>query len=374
MYNEIQKNRMMTSALTRDGIEVVPKINVVFRVDTKPTIGNQQSGSRFGYRTGTSREEREMEEEDKKAIYNAIVGEGIDPTVPGELHRHRVAWNQLPGRLAVDVWREYVSKFTLDELFQPSQPVRHPLPELLNTGLQVPENKKMSENEKPQPITEVNGIDGILSEFNRLLSNFADWLEGREKKQSVDTINTNVAPGQSSKIIQNNSVPENQTALQLINEMVKKRLTQPETERLGNTGELVPGEYQHNKEYDLLQKRSLKVINVNISNLQFSKKVEDQIVSQWTANWFNNAKAERERIERRQKFVEMSGEEEAANEYVHTLARHFVLVGTNDAREALRALLMRSRLVIARDNQLQNRMSTEWQYIEDILRWLEYRQ
>jgi hypothetical protein len=371
-YNEIQKNRMMTSALTRDGIEVVPNITVVFRVDTKPAH-EDQPGSHFGYRTGTSQEEKAAEKEDKEAIFKAIVGEGIDATVPGEMLRHRVAWNQLPGRLAVDVWREYVAKFTLDELFQQSQPVTPSLQELENIGYQEPENQNSQVNGKPQPLPKAGGTAGILREINSLLSNLADWLEGREQIQSGSANTVDAGIGKPAQKAQNNSAPENQTALQVINEMVQERLSQPLTKKYGDTGVRVPGELQRSKEFYLLQKRGLKVINVSIRNLQFSKKVEDQIVSQWTANWLNNAKAERDRIERRQKFIEISGEEEAANEYVHTLARHFVLVKPHDEREALRALLMRSRFIIARDNELQYRMSTEWQYIEDILRWLENR-
>lgn len=373
-YEEIQKRRTMTSALTRDGIEIVPKITVLFRVNTKPPEDNQQPGSRFGYRTGTSHEEKEAEEEDKKAIYNAIAGEGIDPTFPEDLPRHRVAWNQLPGRLAVDVWREHVAKFTLDELFrQKTQEVPPPQLELPNPERGVAENQNPHEHAEPKPETLADVIAGILREINHLLSDAADLLEGRQKKNDDKAANNNVT-SQPVQTTQKDETPEKKTALQIINEMVKKRLTQPVAERLNDTGERVTGDPERSKEYDLLQKRGLRVISVSISNLHFSKKVEEQLVSQWAANWYNNAKAERERIERHRNYIEMRSEEDAANEYVHTLSRYIMRVRPQNVQETLRALLMRSKFIIARDNQLPNRMSSERQDIEDILFWLENRQ
>ena len=57
-HNQIQDRRKQVSALTRDGIEVVPNISVTFRVDTGfPKEG--QPGSRFGFRTGITKKDKE---------------------------------------------------------------------------------------------------------------------------------------------------------------------------------------------------------------------------------------------------------------------------------------------------------------------------
>ena len=123
-FHQIQERRKEVSALTRDGIEVIPNISVMFKVDTgSPREG--EPGSRFGYRTGIRKKDKENEKSDKEAIRKAILGEGVNPNEQADSPRHRVAWNQLPALLAVDVWREYVSKFTLDELFKPEQLVLH---------------------------------------------------------------------------------------------------------------------------------------------------------------------------------------------------------------------------------------------------------
>src|SRR5215216_162308 len=128
-YNQIQDRRKQVSALTRDGIEVVPKISVIFRVDTGfPKPG--QPGSRFGFRKGVTKQDRELEEKDKEAVRKAILGEGINPMAEPDSPRHRVAWNQLPVLLAVDVWREYAAKFTLDEMFLPTQVVPSTTPQM----------------------------------------------------------------------------------------------------------------------------------------------------------------------------------------------------------------------------------------------------
>src|ERR1051325_2449519 len=117
-YHQIQDRRKQVSAWTRDGIEVVPNISVSFRVDTGlPREG--QPGSRFGFQIGITKKDKAKEAQDKLAIQKAILGEGINPNISSDSPRHRVAWNQLPALLAVDIWREYAAKFTLDELFKP---------------------------------------------------------------------------------------------------------------------------------------------------------------------------------------------------------------------------------------------------------------
>ena len=45
----------MVSALTRDGIEVIPSVSITFRVDTGFPKDNEP-GSRFGYRVGNHKE------------------------------------------------------------------------------------------------------------------------------------------------------------------------------------------------------------------------------------------------------------------------------------------------------------------------------
>ncbi len=97
---ERQKRRLQTSGRTRNGFEIVPNVIVAFQLDVVPGVGHTQ----FGY--------------NEEAVFRALTSGGIDPDLPSDSPNKNVSWNELPGYLAADVWREAVAMFTLDELFQ----------------------------------------------------------------------------------------------------------------------------------------------------------------------------------------------------------------------------------------------------------------
>ena len=118
-HDAMQARRRAVSGLTRDGNEVVPEISITFSLDGQPVTAGQP-GSRFGFSS--------------RAVERAARGEGVNVD-PVTSRRVQVAWNQLPGLIAVDLWREYLAKFTLDDLFtarfgpvpevlQPEQPAQ----------------------------------------------------------------------------------------------------------------------------------------------------------------------------------------------------------------------------------------------------------
>ncbi len=98
-YQQRQAHRYETSGLTRDGVEIVPIVSVAFKLDSIP--GEGKTG--FGY--------------DPQAVWNAIAGVGIKPEAELGSDQRIVSWDWLPGHVAVDLWREYLRKYTLDELF-----------------------------------------------------------------------------------------------------------------------------------------------------------------------------------------------------------------------------------------------------------------
>ncbi len=107
-YQRRQERRWETSGLTRDGVEVIPAVSVTFRLDSK----HGEGGSMFGYNA--------------RSVWRAIASEGIDPNAPPDARSRHVPWNWLPAYLAADLWREYLRKFTLNELFALSDaPVDH---------------------------------------------------------------------------------------------------------------------------------------------------------------------------------------------------------------------------------------------------------
>jgi hypothetical protein len=371
-HNQIQDRRKQVSALTRDGIEVIPNISVTFRVNTGfPKEG--QPGSRFGYRTGITKKDRENEEKDKVAIRRAILGEGINPNVLPDSPRRHVNWNELPATLAVDVWREYVAKFTLDELFKPDQLVPPP-----------PQKPPEPTEEEIDPLSQPvqvgasrsgfkDGLAAMIHEINLIMSWAIKWLEG-EKKGDKST--KPVAP--TSPISDANEKKELQkkTALQVVNEMVKARLTQAEVDVMNDTGQRGQGRIA-SQEYRLLEERGLRVMNVSISKVRLNPSVEEQLIKQWSATWLNNAKAESEQIDRKRNIIETSAQEQALIKYAEILSREVNDVakkGEPNVKETLKTLLMRSRALIRsgeHSEQLRRRMSTELQEVEDMIKWVE---
>ena len=117
-----------TSGLTRDGFAVAPSVSIKFSIK-KPVNKNipTESGviSGYGY--------------DETAVRNAITHEIMSLDSHG--NPVRMEWNKLPAHLVVNLWREYVRKFKLSDLFAMGTP---------RNGLQIIEamiNKRMANPE-----------------------------------------------------------------------------------------------------------------------------------------------------------------------------------------------------------------------------------
>lgn len=95
-------SEQQTNGLTRDGFEIFATISIKFSIkrpaEKKPT----ESGviSQYGY--------------DENSVRNAITREVVQL---GGGEKSRMEWNKLPAHLVVNIWREYVRKFKLSELF-----------------------------------------------------------------------------------------------------------------------------------------------------------------------------------------------------------------------------------------------------------------
>lgn len=366
-YDQAVERRKMVSALTRDGIEVIPTISISFRVNTGfPREG--EPGSRFGYRTGITRKARENEERDKEAIRKAILGEGVNPYKTTEMTRRRVAWNELPASLAVDLWREYVSKFTLDELFKPEQLIqpRPPTPP-------EPVEEEIDPLSQPFELTpEQSSLQRrylrSLRDINVFIAKAIRWMEEgapKDLKSSASSAIDVLRQGTAVK-----SEPVKGTALQVVNEMVHLRLTTPEVAELNDNGVRVAGTVE-SPEYRLLQNRGIVVLSVSISNLRFQKDIEEKIIEKWSASWLKNAEAEKKQIERRQNIIKSAGQEKAIRQYTDLLTRDLLRKKPANAKESLKTLLMRTRTIIIHNDQLRKDMTEEQQALEDILRWVE---
>mgnify|MGYP006883219817 FL=1 len=102
-YNEMTKRLKQTVGLTRDGFEVSPTISIKFRVKRKKnSISQSGVRSRFEY--------------DPDSVRHAVTREVVELD-KSENRRGRITWKQLPEHLVVNLWREYVRKFKLEDLF-----------------------------------------------------------------------------------------------------------------------------------------------------------------------------------------------------------------------------------------------------------------
>nr|BAL56947.1 hypothetical protein HGMM_F45G04C20 [uncultured Chloroflexota bacterium] len=347
----IQKKRQITSAYTRDGLEVVPMITVVFKIDAEPARGNRP-GSRFGYHP--------------ESVLRAIRGEGIEVQVRGEGPR-RVRWNQLPALLAADLWREYLGKFTLDECFQMRE-WELPLPP-------SPPPPRLDQTTRYYRPIQVHlprrGLSGAFAEvlhlINRTLENaLAAYLETYRPPASEDT----VAVPQPSAAIQR----FHETALQMIRRMILWRLQFPKVPELDNHGRYT-GRLQSSPEFLLLHERGLRVRAVNIGYLHFPENIRQGLIQSWSANWLQRAKAERQQVEHQRAIRQVQGQEKALLEYSLRLSRDLErLKETNKlirADDLLRCLLHRSRRELQREIALQQRTASEIAQMDEILQWLE---
>jgi len=86
---------------------VVPSIGAAFLLRGEPNEGS----TRFGY--------------NPDSVWRAIAHEAVRPDADPESDEYMASWNWLPLRLAIDLWREYLRKFTLDELFTFSSAIRN---------------------------------------------------------------------------------------------------------------------------------------------------------------------------------------------------------------------------------------------------------
>ncbi len=148
-YNESYGRRQQTAGLTRDGFEVFPTISIKFSVKRPREKTASESGvnSQYGF--------------DALSVRNAITREVVRLNT-ADNSKARMDWNKLPAHLVVNLWREYVRKFKLEDLFTSAEV----------SGLQTIEgmiNKRMRESH-------VVALDDTGSPTG-------EWVESLERRQ-----------------------------------------------------------------------------------------------------------------------------------------------------------------------------------------------
>lgn len=103
-YSELEKRRKQTAGLTRDGFEVSPTISIKFRIKRPKVNRPTQSGvkTQFGY--------------DPISVRRAVTREVVELD-KSKNKKAPMTWKQLPEHLVINLWREYVRKYKLEDLF-----------------------------------------------------------------------------------------------------------------------------------------------------------------------------------------------------------------------------------------------------------------
>ncbi len=94
-----QERRYSTQGVTRDGIEIAPRITVAVRLD----VEQNQGATRFGY--------------SNEAVNRVITATPVDANATPDSLPKKCDLTRLPLQLAADIWKECISRYTLSELF-----------------------------------------------------------------------------------------------------------------------------------------------------------------------------------------------------------------------------------------------------------------
>lgn len=320
-YEAIQKRRWETSAMTRDGIEVVATISVTFRIAAQEGEGN----TRFGFNQKNA----------ERAIRDSITP-GADLSQP--------VWSPLPARMAVDVWREYLGKFRLSELFETSDDRKDTGLQLINTMI----GKRLKQKDvddldnygrvKLKPPEECRKIYGQQLSSGR----FAEIQAELDQYSRSDEF-----------------------AWQGIYSFLVKH------GRAKEAGEYL--DQAASREFNTLSGMGLQVVGVSLKRVIFAPDIEERLISQWTTQWKKNAEKERDQVERNRKQAETKGQEDALKEYATEAAREFQVTEPANKFRALYFLVHNTFLGVRRNSTLLKRTSIEQRLLSEIFSWLRDR-
>lgn len=320
-YDAVQKRRWETSALTRDGIEVVAAISVNFRILSKEGEG----GTRFGFNR----------ENAQKAIRDSIT-RGANTEWP--------VWSELPSRMAADIWREYVRKFRQDELFAIAEGRTETGLQLINAMI----NKRLKQAEVEK-----------LDDFGRPVLKPEEQCREIFNKHRRENRYADVEADLGAVISSGKFSYQQMYAF-----LAERGKTADAREYL----ETAPS-----REYKTLTGMGWQVTGVTIKRVLFAPDVEERIMTQWTTLWKKNAEKERDQVERNRKLHEAEGYEEALRQFAEDATREFQLEPVPGRYQAL-AYLVHSTLTSARRNTaLLKRMNTELRDLADVFGWLRDR-
>lgn len=259
-----------TVGQTRDGIDISPTISIKFLIKRPAEKTPTESGvtSQYGY--------------NEEAVRNAITHEVVQLGA-SENKKSRLEWEKFPEHLVVNIWREYIHKFRLEDLFA-------------NQGT---------------------------------------------------------------------------SGLQIIEEMINKRVTREYLEALDDNGSktnvLVPS-----LEYRQLRARGLEIIEVRIHNVFFDQATEDLLCSQWNAEWMKSAKKDEALLNEQEALLKNTALNEAVKQFARIVTKKFETpTAPNDNVYALlQDFIQPLRETILTENQVNREMDKELKKLNELWKWL----
>jgi len=106
--------RQRAGGRTRDGVEVVPRLTVVFALDKHPDDLSEEAYEEGRFRTNFYGHEA--------SVWRAVTHRPVDADKAvggtGIPQERLLSWQWLPQALAVDLWREYIQRVRLSQLFE----------------------------------------------------------------------------------------------------------------------------------------------------------------------------------------------------------------------------------------------------------------
>ncbi len=275
-----------TRAMTRDGIPVSASISVNFRIKSTPGEGN----TRFGFNPKST----------EASIRDSMIR---------EVNLDHPVWNTLPARMAVDIWREYLGKFRLIELFETNE--NHP-----DTIIQFINDMIKKRLTRPQV--------EILDEFGQVV------LEKKEREQEYLRLLRE----------KNTDAAEN---------LLKKA---------------------ESLEFIKLSEMGLEIKGITIKKLYFTPEIEEQLISQWTTRWLKNALKEREQVELDRKLSEATGQQEGLKDFALNASREIAQQTSLNPSHALEMLVHASFRSIQKNPGLMKRQNNQMRDLFEIYSWL----
>ncbi len=136
-----EKRRGESTALTKDGVEIVPRLEVLFRVE-----GRANAGMPFPFQA--------------EFAWRAIANEGVSPNNPSDVRNRQVGWDWLPAQLASDLWRVFLRKYSLSKIFE-----------------EISENGNQSKG-----MPKLSGLQQIETQINQRLKNAL--IAGKDGRKS----------------------------------------------------------------------------------------------------------------------------------------------------------------------------------------------